>query len=160
LAEFSSLAGSLGGIYDKLALIIEGYDPFNTYDGKRRWKGGRFPESRLLLKKIRYLLNMESPDSVADLKISVWGTNIIQDALYLVDLASSWSPEEKTLFWRTLHLGTDVANLLQPKNDGANKRILFLEEKYDLSLERLLEYLGPELQALDENKARYREEEQ
>lgn len=154
LYEFSGLIDSIGGIYDKLELVLEHFDPFSTYDSKRRWNRGRFPAYRLRVAKIRYALSVDLESARLDLWLR--GTELLEDVLLLIDMVSSWPLQEKSHFLLADHLTKDESQELLAK---ANSEVLDkiyarnLEEKFNMNLERLLQYVKPELRELYSNQA-------
>lgn len=153
LSAFSSLAQALAGIYDKLSLVKEGHDPFATYDKRRRGNWGHYPDSRLVLLMLRYSFDVENLSAGAQLNVLVRGTDMVVDALSLMNLVSSWSEDEWNLFWNTLHITGDVRELLESARNTFGDEIRQLEETYGMTIGLLLQYIGPELQALEDNSA-------
>ena len=102
---------------------------------------------------LRYNFDAENLSAGAKLNVLVRGTEMVKDALYLMELVSSWSDDEWDLFWKTLHLTTEVMELLDSARGAPGAQIHRLEETYGLPIERLLQYLGPELLALEDNPA-------
>ncbi len=78
---------------------------------------------------------------------------MVVDALSLMNLVSSWSEDEWNLFWNTLHITGDVRELLESARNTFGDEIRQLEETYGMTIGLLLQYIGPELQALEDNSA-------
>jgi len=139
------LVRAIRGIYDKLELLLEGYDPFSIYDGKRRWNGGRVPKSPLVLDKLN--LGLDST-----LRIHVHGTVEVEDVITLLNLLSSiFSAGASGHWWYTKDRFEKTMRRFPP---DVTRESMALTTKYDLSLERLLGYIGPEIKMVQENGAK------
>lgn len=154
LYEFSDLVDSLSGVYDKLQLVLEDYNPFSTYDSKRRYFRGPFPSSRLRVARIRYTLseNLEH----ASLELVLEGSELLGEVLLVVDIITSWPKDAKFKFIRDNHLTEEeFEGILAGSDPRALEEVRDrrLEEKYGLNLMRLFQYVKPELEGLDSNRA-------
>jgi len=149
LFELSDVLAVVRGIYDKLELVIEGYDPFDVFDAKRRWNRAPFPEAALILRRIRY---------GSRLKLFLIGSPQIRDLRPVLAIVSSIRSitRERGYIARIRKARKGFKKVMESLDPKTRESVLQLLRKYDFSLDRLLGYLGPELDDLYQNRATFR----
>ncbi len=144
LGELSDLFENLTILYDKLELASEGEDPFRVYDSKRRWNRGAKPDIPLRIQRVHY---------GTDLRILVVGATAINDLLTVLSLGSN--AMELPQRWEKRRVKGEFEKMLISTMDKRLKaKADQLAHRYDMTLERLLEYVGPQLRDIYENRAR------
>lgn len=143
LFELSKLMGIIRTLYDKLELLNEGYEPFSIYDGKRRWNRGRVPTYPLLLRRIRY---------GSSLRIVLLGGAEIRDVASVLSIVSAMTRKMPKYWWQSHQVFMEAFWDNLP--DQMRRKARNLSKRYDLSPNRFFGYVGPEIDALSENRAR------
>lgn len=131
-------------MYDKLELLVEGFDPFSIYDGKRRWNGGRTPKYPLILKKIRF---------ERALTITLQGTVEVEDLVTVLDVTTLMMATGTPRYWWQSKRQFEKA-IRKYVPAATRKEAAELAKKYDLSPDRLFGYVAPEIDMLYQNRAK------
>jgi len=141
LLELSDLSKTVSNIYAKMELLVEGESPFETY----RKRAVPKPKEPLVVSKVHY---------GSDLTFILQAGSTILDAVQII--TSLWAFKEMAKEigreWRKHQVEKAFRQALTKSDKELIVAAEQVAQKYRMTLERLLQYIDPELEMIFESR--------